>query len=230
MPVYLCKPGWDAPEPWRHGIQVYAYPFSIPEQPTTASSPSREGRSQSDDAEGASSPQREESSSSLAAQDGHGIVTTQHTTHHKGEVRTRGIKYGMPVRRVRHAEVVLVDQVSIHYGRYWLRLRWPGPHGGFAGFIALGLVPPQHAAASGPQPSCLPSPNLVPPTKLERHLNRMGSSYSTGTNIFLVLFQKGSKFSVFSVLSFYIIRCVSHSNRCIASFSLRWSGSKHDGP
>jgi hypothetical protein len=112
MPVYLCKPGWDAPEPWRHGIQVYAYPFSIPEQPTTASSPSREGRSQSDDAEGASSPQREESSSSLAAQDGHGIVTTQHTTHHKGEVRTRGIKYGMPVRRVRHAEVVLVDQVS----------------------------------------------------------------------------------------------------------------------
>jgi hypothetical protein len=203
MPVYLCKPGWDAPEPWRHGIQVYAYPFSIPEQPPTAtvSSPSREGRNQSDDAEGASSPQREESSS-LAAQEGHGVVTTQNTTHHKGGgVRTRGIKYGMPVRRVRHAEVVLVDQVSIHYGRYWLRLRWPGPHGGFAGFIALGLVPPQHASASGPQPSCLPSSNIVPPP---RHLNRMASSYS-GTKFFLVLFQKGSTFPVFSVYIHFIL-------------------------
>eukprot|EP00566_Odontella_aurita_P032304 CAMPEP_0113551194 /NCGR_PEP_ID=MMETSP0015_2-20120614/14396_1 /TAXON_ID=2838 /ORGANISM="Odontella" /LENGTH=55 /DNA_ID=CAMNT_0000452073 /DNA_START=647 /DNA_END=810 /DNA_ORIENTATION=+ /assembly_acc=CAM_ASM_000160 len=29
MPVYLCKPGWSSPEPWRHGVQVYAYPFRI---------------------------------------------------------------------------------------------------------------------------------------------------------------------------------------------------------
>jgi len=48
---------------------------------------------------------------------------------------------GHPIRRIRHAEVVLVDQVSIRFGRYWFRLRWPGPRGGVAGFIALGLVP-----------------------------------------------------------------------------------------
>jgi hypothetical protein len=48
---------------------------------------------------------------------------------------------GHPIRRIRHAEIVLVDQVSICFGRYWFRLRWPGPRGGVAGFIALGLVP-----------------------------------------------------------------------------------------
>lgn len=45
-----------------------------------------------------------------------------------------------PIRRVRHAEVVLVDDVCIAYDRYWLRLRWPGTKGGFAGYIAMGRV------------------------------------------------------------------------------------------
>ena len=31
-----------------------------------------------------------------------------------------------PVRKVRHAEVVLADQCLVAYGRTWLRLRWPG--------------------------------------------------------------------------------------------------------
>ena len=47
---------------------------------------------------------------------------------------------GIPIRRVRHAEVVLVDEVSIAYGMYWLRLRWPGPRGGIAGYMDLGTV------------------------------------------------------------------------------------------
>jgi len=42
------------------------------------------------------------------------------------------------MRRVRHAEVVLVDRVSFRYQCYWLRLKWPGPQGGCAGYIALG--------------------------------------------------------------------------------------------
>jgi len=42
-----------------------------------------------------------------------------------------------PVRRVRHAEVVLADQCLAAYGRSWLRLRWPREHGGFGGFVAL---------------------------------------------------------------------------------------------
>jgi len=45
-----------------------------------------------------------------------------------------------PVRRVRHAEVVLVDQCIVAYGRSWLRLRWPGSQGGFGGFVALSKV------------------------------------------------------------------------------------------
>lgn len=43
-----------------------------------------------------------------------------------------------PIRRVRHSEVVLVDEVSLYYGKYWLRLRWPGSRGGVAGYIVLG--------------------------------------------------------------------------------------------
>lgn len=54
--------------------------------------------------------------------------------HHRSTV-------GRPVRRVRHAEVVLVDRAVVAYGRYWLRLRWPGPQGGFGGYVALGKVP-----------------------------------------------------------------------------------------
>ena len=46
--------------------------------------------------------------------------------------------YCTPVRRVRHAEVVLVDDVCIAYDHYWLRLRWPGSKGGFAGYIQMG--------------------------------------------------------------------------------------------
>jgi len=42
------------------------------------------------------------------------------------------------IRQLRHSEVVLVDEVSVHYNKYWLRLRWPGPRGGIAGYIVLG--------------------------------------------------------------------------------------------
>lgn len=50
------------------------------------------------------------------------------------------VNNNMPIRRVRHAEIVLVDDVCTAHGRYWLRLRWPGRKGGFAGYIAMGLV------------------------------------------------------------------------------------------
>jgi hypothetical protein len=38
-----------------------------------------------------------------------------------------------------------VDEVSLYYGKYWLRLRWPGPRGGVAGYIVIGdskCIPP----------------------------------------------------------------------------------------
>lgn len=85
MPVYLCKPGWNAEEPWRHGVQVYASPFPMTDEDETP-------------------------------------------------------KGGVIIRRVRHSEVVLVDQVIIMYNRYWLRLQWPGSRGGMAGYIALGTI------------------------------------------------------------------------------------------
>mmetsp|Transcript_23389 Transcript_23389/g.51212 ORF Transcript_23389/g.51212 Transcript_23389/m.51212 type:complete len:779 (+) Transcript_23389:332-2668(+) len=50
------------------------------------------------------------------------------------------LQLGLPVRRIRHAEVVLVDDVCIAYDRHWLRLRWSGVKGGFAGYVALGKV------------------------------------------------------------------------------------------
>mmetsp|Transcript_26133 Transcript_26133/g.55042 ORF Transcript_26133/g.55042 Transcript_26133/m.55042 type:complete len:1001 (+) Transcript_26133:31-3033(+) len=62
----------------------------------------------------------------------------QHRHHRK--LRHQRQRRLPPVRRVRHAEVVLVDQVLVAFRRYWLRLRWPGEHGGFGGFVALGKV------------------------------------------------------------------------------------------
>lgn len=47
---------------------------------------------------------------------------------------------GHAIRRVRHAEICIVDDVCIAYQRYWLKLRWPGSKGGFAGYIAMQCV------------------------------------------------------------------------------------------
>jgi hypothetical protein len=53
---------------------------------------------------------------------------------------SRESQTGIEIRRIRHAEVVLVDDVCVAFGRHWLRLRWPGHKGGFAGYVALGKV------------------------------------------------------------------------------------------
>ena len=42
-----------------------------------------------------------------------------------------------PLRRLRHGEIVLVDDVCLAWERHWLRLRWPGHRGGFAGYLPL---------------------------------------------------------------------------------------------
>jgi len=85
MPVYLCKPGTFASEPWRHGIPVYNDPFPLP----------------SEDADGDEDSSRR------------------------------------PIRRIRHSEVILVDDVVMAHDQYWLKLRWPGTAQKFAGFICL---------------------------------------------------------------------------------------------
>jgi hypothetical protein len=72
---------------------------------------------------------------------------------------------GVPIRRIRHTEVVLVDDVCIAYGRHWLRLRWPGHKGGFAGYIALGKVnePLPWQISNSLRGTCTTTLGFVPP-------------------------------------------------------------------
>jgi hypothetical protein len=157
MPVYLCQPGAGAPEPWRHGIQVYASPFAMDE-----TSPVGGGRDSVVLPPTASTTEGGDGQWSDAQQ--------QQLQHHLGEQhppspiqrssqQSRMTQSGLPIRRVRHAEVVLVDDVCTAFDRYWLRLRWPGARGGFAGYIALGKV-----GKVGP---------WVKPSKGKSHLRRV---------------------------------------------------------
>ena len=165
MPIYLCKPGRLSEEPWRHGVQVYASPFpleeSLPSSPNDhwKNHPTEEGEEEEGEevtqlprgderAARATSPPppttTATTTTTTAVQDPTWDDRTIRHCNTRAKKRTTHVALvhgGNPIRRIRHAEVVLVDQVSIRYGRYWFRLRWPGPRGGTAGFIALGLVP-----------------------------------------------------------------------------------------
>lgn len=135
MPVYLCKPGCWASEPWRHGIQVYAFPFPIDSKDVYARTSPSEHVS-SDHKNVNVSGELKDTHTTGNERDDNVSDTTLHSDENKVTV-----PQGVAIRRVRHAEVVLVDDVCIDYGRYWLRLRWPGK-GGFAGYIALGVASP----------------------------------------------------------------------------------------
>jgi len=122
MPVYLCQPGAGASEPWRHGIQVYAAPFAMDDVPAVTSNDSSQWNH-----EDAGRPNHAPASTISRTATGSGTLRATNSS-------------GLPIRRIRHAEVVLVDDVCLAFERYWLRLRWPGRRGGFAGYIALGKV------------------------------------------------------------------------------------------
>eukprot|EP00559_Dactyliosolen_fragilissimus_P007383 CAMPEP_0184871098 /NCGR_PEP_ID=MMETSP0580-20130426/39908_1 /TAXON_ID=1118495 /ORGANISM="Dactyliosolen fragilissimus" /LENGTH=663 /DNA_ID=CAMNT_0027373597 /DNA_START=173 /DNA_END=2165 /DNA_ORIENTATION=- len=189
MPLYLCKPGQSSPEPWRHGVQVYAQPFYI--QDTNSIDKQLKSRDRikrrrsavnsTVDGENISAFNRNATSHPvLDVHDSHhpdrpenpptrrnntddiahgknnnppirvadrrvAVTTTNPSVNSIGTANFAPLELtgGTPIRRVRHAEIVLVDQVAVHYGRYWLRLRWPGPRGGVAGYIALGSVSSQ---------------------------------------------------------------------------------------
>jgi hypothetical protein len=132
MPVYLCQSGSGQGEPWRYGIQVYASPFTIDDVGVGSgggdqqhSGPKGGGR----DLVVASEPLSSSSTEGRALRE---VASSAPPPS--------PIVAGSPIRRIRHAEIVLVDDVSIAYGRYWLRLRWPGHTGGFAGYIAMAKV------------------------------------------------------------------------------------------
>lgn len=211
MPVYLCRPGLDTPEPWRHGIQVFAAPFDFVAddaaaappapagavgggggggnfeprtdlvcgaEPTVAAAPAVEDlgnvhatvhndaaeaeNNGNDDDDGA--PPADTGVPRFAAlqqydiRGGGGGAAPQHSVlqYTQSARQPRGPSRAVllnqrqnnshhnhrnvVLRRVRHSEIVLVDDVCVYAGRYWLRLRWPGHRGGFAGYIAMGRV------------------------------------------------------------------------------------------
>ena len=155
MPVYLCKPGWNADEPWRHGVQVYDYPIPIPDNVGVSNSKSgnnnnntmtHELRSLQRTKKRSSGDSNSNNNSNSSNDDQKGNNTTSNQSKNDpGMVVSSEESINEVVsRRVRHAEVVLVDEVSIKFERYWLRLRWPGPRGGIAGYIALGTVTSQN--------------------------------------------------------------------------------------
>lgn len=161
MPIYLAQPGISTKEPWRHGLQVYDRPFSLdfsPSQPQPMEGKSNEkqqrdqnlaqqqqqqvgddGRSGGGGAIGALRPEmrHDTSISDEGAPDYHLLPTTATAETSSSTSPETIAKQPKPVRRIRHAEVVLVDQCLIAYGRYWLRIKWPGSEGGHGGYVAL---------------------------------------------------------------------------------------------
>jgi len=140
MPVYLCQPGASAAEPWRHGIQVYAAPFAMDAAPPSSNDPNVNSEHWVDDRNNDGLRQRHGVSSTAEENPTPpgGNANSQTTTTRSEEPQVAST--GVPIRRVRHAEIVLVDDVCIAFDRYWLRLRWPGNRGGFAGYIAMGKI------------------------------------------------------------------------------------------
>jgi hypothetical protein len=140
MPIYLCKPGSHSLEPWRHGIPVYAQPFPLGSLTKAVSGLDiTEGTnasitlSTSDGVTG--------TLSTTAPVESQNVFSNADTTTTTGEkLNSESSSYHhqpVPIRRIRHSEVILVDDVVFKFSNYWLRLRWPGSRGGFAGFVCL---------------------------------------------------------------------------------------------
>jgi hypothetical protein len=136
MPVYLCVSGSGHDEPWRYGIQVYSTPFPLDDDIGGGCGP-----------ETGSGGGRDLIAASVPFGSVHATTEDRNAFNERGLSRSsvstgpRSAKVdGNPIRRVRHSEIVLVDDVCISYGRYWLRIRWPGHKGGFAGYIAMAKV------------------------------------------------------------------------------------------
>ena len=142
MPVYICQAGSKSAEPWRHGLQVYAAPFSLANVPPSESLDGNDNTASADVAN-----QLEQDNNNIVnerlrreQQFKRELIFGRNNDVNREEDPTASLRLGMPVRRIRHAEVVLVDDVCIAFERHWLRLRWPGYKGGFAGYVALGKI------------------------------------------------------------------------------------------
>lgn len=165
MPVYICQAGSNSSEPWRHGLQVYAAPFQLTDLPSggfrggdgnactlaprMVSSTGIAGQTQHDNNHNNNNDPRTQRERQFRHELTYGANannpnSNSNNEHNNDAIREQqhieSLRFGLPVRRIRHAEVVLVDDVCIAHDRHWLRLRWPGHKGGFAGYVALGKV------------------------------------------------------------------------------------------
>ena len=189
MPVYLCVPGSNSPEPWRHGMPVYELPFPFDSsfgKSSNANSNNHEYNNDDDNNEtfhdatlnflhdndnnSNNNNNNEDQFQMHQYEDDDNRYTThilagsrrnsntnnnQHNNsnnnnNNNSNAPTNSSAWDInavlaagrkePIRRVKHAEIVLVDEVNVYYGNYWLRLRWPGKRGGVAGYIPLGGV------------------------------------------------------------------------------------------
>ena len=192
MPIYLCKPGVNSVEPWRHGIPVYPHPFPLNAKSST-SSRTGDGLDQARDRDaaevvcstaGSTGPGSSTVTVTVTGSEGNvnatrsiAMTLLEHDQHedenqqqeeeedweetrNQPSTETSGttlvnIGHGGPerpapstrhspstqsvraIRRIRHSEVVLADDVVYMYSNYWLRLCWPGSKGGFAGYVCL---------------------------------------------------------------------------------------------
>lgn len=101
MPIYLCKPGYDSVEPWKHFVKVYPFPI---------------GMSKKKDVNREDEEEEEEGGTLILKEE-------------EDEVEA--------IRRIRHAEIVVVDGIFQKYDRYWLRVVFPGTVSHYAGCIPL---------------------------------------------------------------------------------------------
>jgi hypothetical protein len=124
-------------EPWRYGIQVYSTPFSLDNEDIGSGGCAETVSGGGRDLIVAAVPFGTVHTTS----EDKNAPNERHLSRSSVIAGTRPAKVvGTPIRRVRHSEIVLVDDVCIAFGRYWLRLRWPGHKGGFAGYIAMAKV------------------------------------------------------------------------------------------
>eukprot|EP00934_Nitzschia_sp_Nitz4_P006696 Nitzschia sp. Nitz4//scaffold1_size375055//338367//340604//NITZ4_000336-RA/size375055-augustus-gene-0.696-mRNA-1//1//CDS//3329541225//6686//frame0 len=127
MPLYLCNPGANTTEPWKYGVHVYEAPFEMNDVDSSIVHHAGEGEPPSAQHGSGGGP-------SGTTEPGGG-----HSSFAATPARTNlETVHKPPIRRLRHSEVVIVDDFCIAFNRHWLRLRWPGSKGGFAGYVDLG--------------------------------------------------------------------------------------------
>ena len=135
MPIYLCLPGHSSKEPWRHGMKIFDRPRDLNEsgdghKGDGHKSTTSDHATSSNNNENKRFTMRSVSDSSEAHSLGGGSGGISKSTAPATD--TVG-----SIRRARHAEVLLADSILYSHNRHWLRLRWPGHHGGLGGFVAL---------------------------------------------------------------------------------------------